>query len=1607
MTKQTTNQTSGTPRLCASLIVAVVCGVQNGALFGADKPNILFIHMEDMGVQIPAYGDTTVATPNLDRLAAEGIVFERAHVTAATCAASRGTLFSGLYPHQNGIMAFVQQHGFHYREGIPTFVRDLKRAGYATGITYKDGVDSARYTTRPVPFDFHPKYTENWLTGLTGKNAPKSKDLPALASFSVDNFKYFLENLNDSQPFYFQAQTPDTHHVWDRSHFIRQGDPGWPYPEVDLRRVTTVPGWGDSFKPRGALKEIIAEYYGAIQRVDWYVGQILTLLGEYGHADDTLVIFSADHGPSHLLRGKATAGENGLRVPFIVRWPGHVKEPGSRSDALVSFVDLYPTFVDAAGLDIPEHLPGYSILPVLKGNPSPRRHLYSAFVAHTTGLHQYWPTRSVTDGRWKLTHHVFGDGKRARYPDGNKAVFSLNKQLEELPANSLARRLAKRCEVPPAFELYDLRPVMGCYGGAAKTPHLDKLARNATVFTRHYNQWPVCGPSRASMLGGLRPDTTGIYENGESWKISKRPATHPTIPKHFRDNGYKTLSFGKVYHGKGVGKGYGWSEEPWKLDWTCYVDFEYAAGNKRQWRPAYEIYDGPDSRHNDFQTAEKVIQALEVNKDRPFFIAAGFYKPHLPFVASKRYWDLYSVDEIGVVEPTGLSQGAADFMYNWSEILEKAEGDVNRANVEEVDTSVGRVLDTLRELELDKKTLVLFTSDNGGAGGMSMGPLRGGKGGPKYEGHMREPTLAWWPGTIPPGVESDAIVTTTDILPSLAKLVGAKAPDDRTIDGKDALDVLLGQSGAKSPHEILYYETDGVRRGKWKLVRIGRPGKRQSELYDLEADLGETNNLANQHPELVEELGALLDEHAERIAADTRPAAFVEDARPILSEPGDLPRLRELMGIPNATVGIPPVQPTPEPSAPRHRPNRIHVTPAVYTPAADDILIADFESQGYGDWEVIGEAMGDRPSQAETHKNRATGFLGKGFVNTYLDGDTTTGELTSPPFRIERKYINFLIGGGNHPGRAGIQLRVDDETVRYATGRSLKNTKNQEIMDWQSLDVSEFIGKQAILKIVDSHSGGWGHTVVDHIFQSDKPMPSSLPKRGIGFQPVRPKPTTGRMPIPQSTDPALLKPGQFDPVHRTFALYGDVGYDQKLRPQFHFSSRKNWINDPNGMVYYDGEWHLYFQHCALSVNRGPKSWGHAVSKDMVHWEQLPHAILPYDKGAIWSGTAVVDHNNSLGKQVGDTKTLVAFFTTTWKDGFYQAMAYSIDRGRTYTLYNNGEPVVPNQGVMKGERDPKVFWDAARQKWKMILIVGGKERLIRIFESDNLTDWVKAGDINRQWAAECIDLFQLPVDGDRNNMKWVITDASFDYEIGQFTGHGFETEGETRRGDYGKGFYAAQTFNNGPDGRVVQIGWMNDRHQECPFLVEGMPFNQQMAFPTDLTLRTTPDGIRLFRWPVPEIKSLYQKSHTFGDLTVESANKALSVLKPELVDLSIEFTPGDDAVVDLTIRSVKITYGNLMKLRTATGVREVKCFHFNGKSCPAPIIDGRVKLRVLADRASLELYANEGATVASSYEFEIPEDYTLSISSNREVLIHSLVVNQLESIWGGALKGTEN
>jgi N-sulfoglucosamine sulfohydrolase len=410
------------------------------SLAAKDRPNILFIHMEDMGCEIPAYGDSTQETPTLTKLAKDGIVFERVNVTAPSCAPSRGSLFTGLYPHQNGMWAFDKTHGFHYRKGVPTFVAMLKNAGYATGISYKTGVEPKDY----VPFD--RKYNYN-------KNALGHDPKPHQVSNCIDGFDHFLQNLPEGKPFYFQAQTNDTHTIWApgfepiRGIKSRKG-----INPIDPKSVKALPHWGN-VKMDFKLRQYLAEYYGAIQRVDYFVDQVLKLLDKYGHTENTLVIFSSDHGPSDLFRGKTTSYEFGLRVPFIAKWPG-ITKPGQRSNALVSFVDIMPTFLEVAGIARPAYLPGKSIVPVLNGSKvqGDRRLLYSAYNSHTTREDLYWPARTINNGRYKLIHNLLGTGSNTR-AGSNGANAKLQVMLESSDA---IKALRARCQTPPEFELYDL-----------------------------------------------------------------------------------------------------------------------------------------------------------------------------------------------------------------------------------------------------------------------------------------------------------------------------------------------------------------------------------------------------------------------------------------------------------------------------------------------------------------------------------------------------------------------------------------------------------------------------------------------------------------------------------------------------------------------------------------------------------------------------------------------------------------------------------------------------------------------------------------------------------------------------------------------------------------------------------------------------------------------------------------------------------------------------------------------------------------------------------------------------------------------------------------------
>lgn len=329
-------------------------------------------------------------------------------------------------------------------------------------------------------------------------------------------------------------------------------------------------------------------------------------------------------------------------------------------------------------------------------------------------------------------------------------------------------------------------------------------------------------------------------------------------------------------------------------------------------------------------------------------------------------------------------------------------------------------------------------------------------------------------------------------------------------------------------------------------------------------------------------------------------------------------------------------------------------------------------------------------------------------------------------------------------------------------------------------------------------------------------------------------------------------------------IYGAAQmYREKYRPAYHFTSRRGWINDPNGLVYYKGKYHLFYQHNPYEREWGNMHWGHAVSTDLVHWQEWGDVLHPDTLGTMFSGSAVIDYDNTSGFGKKGKPAMVAFYTA---DGKWetQCMAYSLDEGRTFTKYA-GNPVVDSHEKWNSHdtRDPKVFWYDKGKHWVMVVNECSGNS---IYNSADLVHWQLKSHINGFW--ECPELFELPVDGDSAHTKWVMWGASGTYMIGSFDGERFVPETGKLQNLNGS-VYACQTYNYIPrsDGRVIKMGWAN-------IDFDGMPFRGCMLLPQEQTLHSTPVGIRLFTRPVKETEEIFERVYSGTGLTVPEANKAM-------------------------------------------------------------------------------------------------------------------------------------
>ena len=458
-------------------------------------------------------------------------------------------------------------------------------------------------------------------------------------------------------------------------------------------------------------------------------------------------------------------------------------------------------------------------------------------------------------------------------------------------------------------------------------------------------------------------------------------------------------------------------------------------------------------------------------------------------------------------------------------------------------------------------------------------------------------------------------------------------------------------------------------------------------------------------------------------------------------------------------------------------------------------------------------------------------------------------------------------------------------------------------------------------------------------------------------------------------------------------------YHEENRPQFHFTARRGWLNDPNGCIWHDGLYHLYYQHNPFEREWENMTWGHATSPDLLHWTEHAPVLHPDHLGTMYSGSAVFDKDNTSGFGTKSCPPLVYAYTADRNDREVQCIAYSLDGGMTLHKYE-GNPVIDSHDKWQTHdtRDPRLFWysplpsspkgeesqDSTLPPWGEMeggswVLVLNERNGHSIYTSDNLRDWTYQSHVNGFW--ECPDLFPLPVDGNKDDVRWVMLGASNTYMIGRFDGKVFTPESGKHRFSTGA-IYAAQTFNNVPDGRRIQIGWANIDHK-------GMPFRGQMLLPTELTLRTTKDGIRLVSKPIAEVASLLKPLY--------SSDKALSEQEANKILLPL----GGGREGAFLHATLNLTYATSAGLRL--NGRNIIDYDLNRNTIngqpysPQDPTSLSLTMDVYIDRTSVEVFIDDGLY---SYATPLP-----STSEGKMVNGQWSMVNEL-SFWGTDITVTD-
>ncbi|MEO6630698.1 MAG: glycoside hydrolase family 32 protein [Mucilaginibacter sp.] len=485
--------------------------------------------------------------------------------------------------------------------------------------------------------------------------------------------------------------------------------------------------------------------------------------------------------------------------------------------------------------------------------------------------------------------------------------------------------------------------------------------------------------------------------------------------------------------------------------------------------------------------------------------------------------------------------------------------------------------------------------------------------------------------------------------------------------------------------------------------------------------------------------------------------------------------------------------------------------------------------------------------------------------------------------------------------------------------------------------------------------------------------------------------------------------------HFAAAQSASKPYNDLYRPQLHFSPKAHWTNDPNGMVYYKGTYHLFFQYYPDATVWGPMHWGHAISKDLMHWKELPIALYPDSLGYIFSGSAVVDSNNTSGFGKDGKIPLVAIFThhdpkgeKEGKNNFQnESLAYSLDEGNTWTKYS-GNPVLKNPGI-KDFRDPKVMWYAKEKKWVMTLATLDH---ITFYSSPNLKDWKKESEFGKEIGAhggvwECPDLFPLKLNG---KTYWVLIvnlnpggpngGSATQYFIGEFDGNKFTTiDNDTRWADYGPDEYAGITWSN-TGSRKIFLGWMSNWQYANQVPTE--KWRNAMTIPKELGLKQVGGKILVTSNPVKELAGIERAPVDVSNtlLTGKSVKRV-----PNQFILKFNINKLNDYSVILSNdagEKLIIEYDNAKKQYYIDRAKSGK-IDFNpefAKTAFAPRLTGTTSsdIELVVDISSVELFADNGLTAMTSIFFPTMPFNHLQIQNSKGTIIKNLKLLPLKSIW---------